>query len=65
MSKSDFEFSCPACGNKAFETSTQPRSIDDLAGGTCSRCNHTITKNEIISYARKIAVDLVKKGLNF
>ena len=55
-------FVCKKCGSTTFKVASKPKSLDDIDGAVCEKCGTKMTKKEIESQARNIALDALKKA---
>lgn len=53
---------CPKCGNDQF-AHTEETTLDNLAGTTCSQCNHELTKEEAIESITQQAAAMMREKL--
>jgi DNA-directed RNA polymerase subunit RPC12/RpoP len=58
---SNIPFVCKKCGAKTFKVSSEPESLDDFDGATCEKCGTQLTKKDIETQARNIALAALKK----
>ncbi len=52
---STFNFKCPQCGEQVFKFDAKPTAVDEAGGGSCVRCSHVLTNDEIERQALEIA----------
>jgi predicted RNA-binding Zn-ribbon protein involved in translation (DUF1610 family) len=57
------QFSCPKCGSQIFETTSQPKSLEEFYGAVCAKCGTVIGKNDIQGQARDVADKLVRDAI--
>ena len=61
---SNIPFKCPACGRDLIvHSGTEISDVDDTTGSPCSRCGHTVSKDDLIRQAREYATTLVSSIL--
>jgi predicted Zn-ribbon and HTH transcriptional regulator len=59
---STIPFVCKNCGSTTFKVTSKPESLGDIDGATCEKCGTELTKEEIKSQARRIALEALKKA---
>ncbi|WP_425428642.1 ECs_2282 family putative zinc-binding protein [Brenneria roseae] len=54
---------CPNCGGEVIKTPTKVNSLDDLIGAVCTGCGRPISKDDVIAYARKVAIEKIRSAI--
>ncbi|WP_455650793.1 ECs_2282 family putative zinc-binding protein [Pectobacterium actinidiae] len=61
---SKISFKCPGCGyNLVVRSGVEIKDTDDIEGTTCTNCNRTIHKDDIVKQARDYAAKLIRDSL--
>ncbi|WP_413081351.1 ECs_2282 family putative zinc-binding protein [Yersinia alsatica] len=59
----EIKIACPDCGSERIKAKSEIHSLDDLVDASCLDCGRSIDKDDVITQARKLAIDSFRNSL--
>ncbi|WP_445468538.1 ECs_2282 family putative zinc-binding protein [Klebsiella variicola] len=53
----------PECGSEHIKAPAEVHTLDDLAGSICADCGREISKDDVVSQARQLAIDSLRDSI--